>query len=110
MIRTTFASSRLDRARLYPHSNSTSGQSRWGGVGTSQRAHRSRLLGRVVAAHVQGSPKGGDALCVRRVPNTRLCPVPPLRKEAHLDRGHVFSFIQSMPNWPTFPVMEAACV
>ena len=102
----TVAASCLDRGRLYPHSNTTSGQSRWGGVGTSHRAHRSRLLGRVVAAHVQGSPKGGDALCVRRVPNTRLGPVPPLHKEARLDRGHAFSFNQSMPNWPTFPLME----
>ena len=104
----TFAASCLDRGRLYPHSNSTSGQSRWGGVGTSDSRRRSRLLGRVVAAHVQGSPKGGDALGLLRVPNTRLWPAPPLHKEARLDRGHALSFIQSMPNWPIFPAMEGA--
>lgn len=102
----TFAATCLDRGRLYPHSNSTSGQSRWGGVETSNHRRRSRLLGRVVVAHVQGSPKGGDALCLCRVSNTRLCPVPPLHKEARLDRGHVLSFILSMPNWLTFPAME----
>ena len=67
----------LDREGQPTHRKATSGQSRWGGVGTSCRAHRSRFLGRVAVAHVQGSPKGGGALCVRRVPNTRLRLVPP---------------------------------
>lgn len=59
------------------HSIHTCGQSRGGGVGTSSRARRSKAFGRVAVTHVQGSPKGGGALCVRRVPNARLVPVPP---------------------------------
>lgn len=66
----------LDHRAAPSHSHTTCGQSRRGGVGTSSRAHWSRFLGRVVAAYVQGSPKGGDALCVRKVPNIRLSPVP----------------------------------
>lgn len=66
----------LDREGQPTHRKVTSGQSRWGGVRTSNRTRRSRFLGRVAVAHVQGSPKGGGALCVRRVLNTRLRPVP----------------------------------
>jgi hypothetical protein len=36
------------------------------------RAGRNSCSGRVAVAYVQGSPKGGGALCVRRVSNTRL--------------------------------------
>ena len=43
---------------------------------TSNRTRRSKLFGRVVVAYVQGLPKGGGALCVRRVSNTRLSLVP----------------------------------
>jgi hypothetical protein len=32
------------------------------------------FAGRVAVTHVQGPPKGGGALCVRRVSNTRLGP------------------------------------
>lgn len=67
----------LDRNARQHHSNRTCGQSRGGGVRTSKRTRRSRFLGRVAVTHVQGSPKGGGALCVRRVLNTRLAPVPP---------------------------------
>jgi len=44
----------LDRPALTKHTRSTCGQSRRGGVGTSCRAHRSRFLGRVAVAYVQG--------------------------------------------------------
>lgn len=67
----------LDRNAPSPHIGLTCGQSRGGGVRTSKRTRRSRFLGRVAVTHVQGSPKGGGALCVRRVLNTRLAPVPP---------------------------------
>lgn len=71
----------LDQSPLSPHTNLSCGQSRSGGFTTSNRTRRSRFLGRVAVAYVQGSPKGGGALCVRRVVNTRLRPVPPCRLE-----------------------------
>jgi hypothetical protein len=64
----------LDRQPPTQHTHSTCGQSRRGGVVTSDSRRRSRFLGRVVVAHVQGSPKGGDALGLLGVTNTRLCP------------------------------------
>ena len=67
----------LDLSALPPHSTVTCGKFRKGGVGTSHCTRRSNFFGRVAVAYVQGSPKGGGALCVRRVPNTRLAPVPP---------------------------------
>lgn len=78
------AQQHLEQSALAPHSNLTCGQSRRGGVGTSESRRRSRFLGRVVVAHVQGSPKGGDALGLLRVPNTRLCSVPPIGREVYL--------------------------
>lgn len=102
----TFTVSCLDRGRLYPHSSSTSGQSRWGGLITSCCTRWSRSLGRVVAAHVQGSPKGGDALCVRRVISARLRSVPPLRLEVRLNRRHTFSFVHLVSNLSTFSSLE----
>lgn len=69
---------RLEQSQSSPHSYPTSGQSRWGGVRTSNSRRRSRFLGRVVVAYVQGSPKGGDALGLLRVLNTRLRSVPPM--------------------------------
>lgn len=62
----------LDQSPSPPHSLVTRGQSRGGGLITSNRTRWSRFLGRVVVTHVQGSPKGGGALCVRRVINARL--------------------------------------
>lgn len=84
----------VDRAlELYhctQHSDGTCGQSRRGGVGTSNCGRRSRSLGRVAVTHVQGPPKGGGALGPLRVPNTRLCRC--LRTEEvlmmHMDRIH----------------------
>jgi len=64
-------------ALIAQHTSSTCGQSRKGGLITSKRTRRSNVFGRVAVTHVQGSPKGGGALCVRRVINTRLAPVPP---------------------------------
>lgn len=84
MPQTTFDKHRLERDGVSPHSSLTCGQSRSGGVGTSNSRRRSRFLGRVVVAHVQGSPKGGGALGLLDVPNTRLCSVPPQRREVHL--------------------------
>ena len=72
----------LDHSATSNHTGITCGQSRRGGFTTSNRTRRSSLLGRVAVAYVQGSPKGGGALCVRRVVNTRLCPVPPSDKGA----------------------------
>lgn len=77
----------LDQPALPPHRRSTCGQSHGGGLITSCRTHRSRFLGRVAVAYVQGSPKGGGALCVRRVISTRLRPVPPLNREARVRWG-----------------------
>jgi hypothetical protein len=48
------------------------GQSRPWGVGTPIITSPVELLGRVAVTHVQGLPKGGSALCLCRVPNTRL--------------------------------------
>lgn len=73
---------RLDQSLPTWHSYTTCGQSRRGGVETSSRTRRSRFLGRVAVAYVQGSLKGGGALCVRRVSNTRLCPEPSPREKA----------------------------
>lgn len=77
-----FATPELAQTAQAQHINHTCGQSRGGGFTTSNRTRRSSLLGRVAVAYVQGSPKGGGALCVRRVVNTRLCPVPPSDKGA----------------------------
>lgn len=63
----------LDHSRCKQHSRGTRGKSREGGVETSNRTRRSKQFGRVAVTYVQGSPKGGDALCVRKVSNTRLC-------------------------------------
>lgn len=71
------AKQRLEQSRRSPHSYRTCGQSRGGGLVTSHCERRSRSLGRVVVAYVQGSPKGGDALGSLRVTSTRLGPVPP---------------------------------
>ncbi len=60
-----------------PHTARTCGQSRGGRVGTSQSRRRSISFGRVAVTYVQGSPKGGGALGLLGVPNTRLMPVPP---------------------------------
>ena len=66
------ATQHLEQSRRWPHSYLTCGQSRGGGVGTSDSRRRSRYLGRVAVAYVQGSPKGGGALGLLEVPNTRL--------------------------------------
>lgn len=59
------------------HTEATRGQSRGRGFATSNSRRRSRSLGRVAVTHVQGSPKGGGALGLLRVANTRLWSVPP---------------------------------
>lgn len=92
---------RLDQSRPTPHSWPTSGQSHWGGLVTSHCERRSSFLGRVVVAHVQGSPKGGDALGSLGVTSTRLCPVPPFYGEAGLYRGHF-----SIANLPVLLLLE----
>lgn len=69
------------------HTQDSCGQSRSRGVGTSAaHAPVETCFGRVAVTHVQGSPKGGGALCVRRVPNTRLAPVPPHEREVLMRR------------------------
>ena len=93
MLDITATKQGLDQALHSPHSHSTCGQSRGGGLVTSNRTRRSRCLGRVAVAYVQSSLKGGGALCVRRVTNTRLCPVPLLNREARLSWGQQHSFI-----------------
>jgi len=98
MPQATFDKHRLEQDGISPHSSLTCGQSRGGGVETSNRTRRSRFLGRVAVAYVQGSPKGGGALCVRRVSNTRLCSAPPERREAQL------SYARSSQN-PQFGIM-----
>jgi len=60
-----------------PHNFTTRGQSRGGGVGTSESRRRSNVFGRVAVTYVQGTPKGGGALGLLGVPNTRLASVPP---------------------------------
>lgn len=95
MNHASFAKTYLAQARCNPHSSNTSGQSRWGGLVTSNSERRSRFLGRVVVAHVQGSPKGGDALGSLMVTSTRLRPVPPIIREARLNRGQTFNLTRS---------------
>ncbi len=70
----------LANVAIASHSLATCGQSRGRGLVTSDSTRRSRFLGRVAVTHVQGSPKGGGALCVRRVTSTRLAPVPPSKE------------------------------
>lgn len=78
---------RLEQSQSSPHSWRTSGQSRWGGVETSNHRRRSSSLGRVAVTMSKALPKGGSALCLCRVSNTRLRPVPPSYGEAGLYRG-----------------------
>ncbi len=88
----------LEQNLQSPHIEISCGQSRSGGFATSNRTRRSRLLGRVAVAHVQGAaPKGGGALCVRRVANTRLRPVPPVEMEVSVQRK-------------TKPLITALCI
>jgi hypothetical protein len=84
----------LDCTVLSPHTEFTCGQSRGGGVRTSNSRRRSRFLGRVAVAHVQGSPKGGGALGLLRVLNTRLRPVPSPNEEAPLRKLQFSIFFQ----------------
>lgn len=65
-----------------PHKVVTCGQSRGGGLTTSNSTRRSSYLGRVAVTYVQGLPKGGGALGVLGVVNTRL------GRCLHLTRGH----------------------
>ncbi len=65
-----------------PHTERTCGQSRGGGLVTSDSRRRSISFGRVAVTHVQGPPKGGGALGLLEVTSTRLTPVPPTTKEA----------------------------
>jgi hypothetical protein len=85
MPKTTFDKHRLEWDGVSPHSSLTCGQSRRGGLVTSHSERLPSFLGRVVVAHVQGSPKGGDALGSLEVTSTRLCSVPPERREAQLN-------------------------
>lgn len=71
-------------ARPQPHTSTTCGQSRKGGVETSNSRRRSNVFGRVAVTYVQGSPKGGGALGLLKVSNTRLAPVPPARMEVQM--------------------------
>lgn len=73
----TCATPELAQSALPPHITTSCGQSRSGGFTTSNSRRRSSFLGRVAVAYVQGSPKGGGALGLLRVVNTRLRPVPP---------------------------------
>lgn len=66
----------LDQSPSPPHSLPTCGKLRGGGVVTSDSRRRSISFGRVAVTHVQGSPKGGGALGLLEVTNTRLSPVP----------------------------------
>jgi len=91
MLDITATKQGLDQALHSPHSHSTCGQSRGGGLVTSNRTRRSRCLGRVAVAYVQSSLKGGGALCVRRVTNTRLCPVPLSNREALMRQKRTIS-------------------
>ena len=77
----------LDQALHSPHSLATRGQSRGRGLVTSGSERRSRFLGRVAVAYVQGSPKGGGALGSLMVTSTRLRPVPPFDREARVSWG-----------------------
>lgn len=76
----TIAMRALDWLQFLPHIKTICGQSRRGGIRTSNSRRRSNMLfGRVAVTHVQGSPKGGGALGLLRVLNTRLGSVPPLK-------------------------------
>lgn len=97
MINLTQFTQPLDHFTASSHSDATCGQSRGGGVVTSFCRRRSRFLGRVVVAHVQGSPKGGDALGLLGVTNTRLWPVPPLNKGGMLMRRIFRMLLCSLP-------------
>lgn len=67
----------LELYRCAPHSRHTCGQSRRRGLISSYGERRSKhAFGRVVVTHVQGSPKGGDALGSPGEINTRLRSVP----------------------------------
>lgn len=82
-----FAMRTLDWLQFLPHINTICGQSRRGGVETSNSRRRSNtIFGRVAVTHVQGSPKGGGALGLLRVSNTRLSSVPPMKWEVLMSR------------------------
>ena len=66
------------------HTTNSCGTSRSRGLETSNSRRRSNVFGRVAVTHVQGSPKGGGALGLLRVSNTRLAPVPPDRLGAQM--------------------------
>lgn len=68
-------------AQSQQHSFLTCGQSRGGGLVTSDGERRSNVFGRVAVAYVQGSPKGGGALGSLGVTSTRLAPAPSNEKE-----------------------------
>ena len=94
MFNFTATTQGLDQSLHSPHSHATQRSVPFGGgVETSRHTGRSRYLGRVAVTHVQGSPKGGGALSVCRVSNTRLCPVPPYDREARLSWGQQNSSI-----------------
>lgn len=82
----------LEQSLLSPHTDFTCGQSRRGGVETSNSVRRSRFLGRVAVAYVQGSPKGGGALGTLRVSTTRLWPVPPFKMGVKMHRKPALIF------------------
>ena len=63
------------------HNFTIRGQSRGGGLVTSNGVRRSNVFGRVAVTHVQGPPKGGGALGAPRVTSTRLASVPPSNME-----------------------------
>ncbi len=87
MLKKMCASQILDPKQVLPHINNICGQSRRGGLETSNSRRRSNFIfGRVAVTHVQGSPKGGGALGLLRVSNTRLCLVPPFKKREGLMR------------------------
>ena len=69
-----------------PHTYGTCGQSRRGGLVTSDSRRRSINFGRVAVTYVQGPPKGGGALGLLGVTSTRLAPVTPTKKEALMGR------------------------
>ena len=69
------------------HTDDSCGQSRSRGFATSvAHAPVETCFGRVAVTHVQGSPKGGGALGLLRVLNTRLALVPPRTGEAIVDK------------------------
>ena len=95
MQKQTCALQKLDQKRVLPHSNNICGQSRSGGFRTSNSRRRSNIIfGRVAVTHVQGSPKGGGALGLLRVLNTRLSLVPPFKmKEGLMHRAAKAMFL-----------------